>query len=133
VLGSNIDASVTSTWNSGAGFLPVGNANTPFTGTFDGLGHTISGLRINQPLSNGDGIGLFGTVALGASVRNTGVSGSITGDYYVGGLVGYNNGTITNSYATATVVSDNYGGGLVGYNKGTISSSYANGSVTGST
>src|SRR5690606_16245144 len=46
VLGANIDASATSTWNSGLGFAPIGdnssNANsTRFAGTFDGLGHTI--------------------------------------------------------------------------------------------
>ena len=51
-LGADIDASVTSTWG-GTGFTPVGL----FSGTFDGLGHTINGLYINRSASN---TGLFG-------------------------------------------------------------------------
>jgi filamentous hemagglutinin family protein len=49
-LGGNIDASATSNaslWST-AGFLPIGDATTPFTGSFDGLGHTITGLTINR-------------------------------------------------------------------------------------
>ena len=41
-LGSNIDASATSGWNSGAGFQPVGTQFAEFTEKFDGLGHTIT-------------------------------------------------------------------------------------------
>jgi hypothetical protein len=48
VLGSDIAASGTSTWNSNSGFSPIGDATTNFTGTFDGLGHTITGLTINR-------------------------------------------------------------------------------------
>ena len=47
-LGRDIDAGVTSGWNSGAGFSPIGGG-TSFTGNFDGQGHTISGLFINRP------------------------------------------------------------------------------------
>jgi hypothetical protein len=52
---------------------------------------------------------------------------------YVGGLVGFNNGEITNSYATGSVNGAAEVGGLVGYNNhnGTINSSYATGSVNG--
>ncbi|MFZ4702717.1 MAG: filamentous hemagglutinin N-terminal domain-containing protein, partial [Candidatus Methylumidiphilus sp.] len=63
-LGSDIDATPTATWNSGAGFNPIGsgtNSTTSFKGNFDGLGHVISGLTINRPSSN-DTVGLFGTV-----------------------------------------------------------------------
>jgi len=49
VLGADIDASSTAGWNSGQGFTPVGlNSGTPFTGKFDGFGHTISGLTISR-------------------------------------------------------------------------------------
>ena len=48
-LGSNLDASSTTSWNSGAGFAPIGSLANPFSGRFDGLGHTISALTINQP------------------------------------------------------------------------------------
>lgn len=43
VLGADIAAGGTSTWNTNAGFMPIGNDTTSFTGSFDGLGHTISG------------------------------------------------------------------------------------------
>ena len=47
-LGRDIDAGITSGWNSGAGFVPIGGG-TSFTGNLDGQGHTISGLFINRP------------------------------------------------------------------------------------
>jgi filamentous hemagglutinin family protein len=86
VLGTNIDATATSGWNSNAGFVPLGNSQIKFTGSFDGLGHTISALTINRPtISN---VGLFGYTE-SAVVKNIGlVGGNITGFYYVGGLVG---------------------------------------------
>jgi flagellin-like protein len=47
----DIDASETSSWNSGNGFEPIGNSNTdnPFTGEIDGNGYTISGLTVDTP------------------------------------------------------------------------------------
>jgi len=130
-LGANIDASVTSGWNTGAGFVPIGNDTTKFTGAFDGLGHTISGHTINRSYT--DYVGLFGYIGSGAAVNNVGLlGGSVKGvNNYVGGLVGYNDGTITNSYATGSVEGNDYVGGLVGANLGTVTNSYATGSVTG--
>ena len=61
-LGTDIDASATSGWNAGAGFLPVGI----FGGVFEGLGHTISNLTIDRPATNF--VGLFGQLS-GASAR----------------------------------------------------------------
>lgn len=57
-----------SQWNMGVGFLPVGSNDEPFTGTFDGQGHTIEGLYTNSPISD-QPVGLFG-VTNGASVEN---------------------------------------------------------------
>jgi hypothetical protein len=48
----------------------------------------------------------------------------------VGGLVGYNGGTISNCYSTSTVSGGSYVGGLVGLNFGTVSNSYSTSSVT---
>ncbi|MEW6641735.1 MAG: YDG domain-containing protein [Pseudomonadota bacterium] len=130
VLGSNIDASATSGWNSGAGFVPIGSPNTAFfTGVFDGLGHTISDLTINRNSL----VGLFG-YANGATFRNVGlVRDVVTGTDHTGGLVGYlSNGTISNSYANGTVGGSIYVGGLVGMSyQSTVSNSYATGSVSG--
>jgi len=128
-LGADIDATATSTWNSGAGFVPVGTLSTPFTGSFDGLGYTISNLTINQPTSNH--IGLFGGNA--GTISNVGLVGtSVTGNSNVGGLVGTNtSGSIINCYATGSVTGSSYVGGLVGYNGGGISNTYSTGTVSG--
>ena len=76
-LGRDIDAGITSTWNSGAGFLPIG-ANNSFTGNLDGQGHTISGLFINRP--SDQNVGLVGYLGPGATVSNVGVIGAtVTG------------------------------------------------------
>ena len=131
VLGSNIDASATSAWNSGAGFAPIGNNITAFKGVFDGLGHVISNLTINRRSTNY--VGLFGVTSSGSVIKNVGlVGGSVTGSSYVGGLVGTNSyGTVSNSYATGSVTGSSYVGGLVGANYRTVSNSYATGNVNG--
>ncbi len=132
-LGADIDATATTAWNNGSGFLPVGNGGTSFTGRFDGLGHTITGLSINSFLGD---IGLFGFTDANSTISNLGlVGGSVSGDSFVGELVGFNNGTISNSYATGSVngairIRQNIGG-LVGANGGTISNAYATGNISG--
>ena len=134
-LGTNIDASATSSLrDGGAGFVPIGNLATNFTGKFDGLNHTITALTINRPTT--DYGGMIGYAGSGSVVRNVGlVGGSVTGQNDVGGLVGFNSsGAITNSYSTGNVTSGNtyFGvsavGGLVGNNSfGTITNSYSTG------
>ncbi|MEI8267952.1 MAG: YDG domain-containing protein, partial [Betaproteobacteria bacterium] len=136
-LGANIDASASSGWNSGAGFLPVGDDpnsfNGSFKGRFDGLGHTITGLTINRPSTSY--VGVFGYTTEAADIRNVGlVGGSVSGSSYTGGLVGVSSGAISNSFATGTVTSSgSITGGLVAYQYGaTVSNSYATGSVSSS-
>ncbi len=129
-LGSNINASATSTWNSGAGFAPIGSSITAaFKGIFDGLGHTISNLTMNRPSTSP--VGLFG-VSYGL-VRNVGVSGSVIGSSYVGGLAGYNYGTVNNSYTAGSAQAPNGTvGGLVGRNEGNINNSFSMSNVSSS-
>ena len=132
-LGSNIDATATSSWNGGAGFAPIGNSIPYFTGSFNGLGHTISNLTINRP-STGD-VGLFAATNVGAVIQNVGlVGGSVSGGYATGGLVGFlYYSTVSKSYATGSVSGASTVGGLVGDNfSGVVSNSYAAGSVSGS-
>jgi filamentous hemagglutinin family protein len=129
-LVNNIDAKGTAKWNTGAGFKPLGNSNSKFTGTFDGLGHTVDSLVVNRPSSNF--IGLFG-YNNGGTIKNVGITNvSITGKNYTGGLAGRNQGNISNSYATG-VVSGNYAvGGLVGRaDVSSITNSYATVDVFG--
>ena len=132
VLGSNIDASSTSTWNSGAGFDPLGSDSAKFVGRLAGLGHRIDGISILR--GTRVFVGLLGYVGANGLVRDVGINGgSVTGSDATGGLVGGNDGTILRSYSTALVQGREFSGGLVGYNygTGTISESYATGDVSG--
>ena len=113
------------------GFEPIGDKTKPFTGTFDGKGKKIKNLKINR--SGDKYVGLFGVVGRGGVVKNIGLEDvDVKGEENVGGLVGYNNGMIENSYTTGNVAGGKYIGGLVGVNKGgTIKNSYATGDVAG--
>jgi filamentous hemagglutinin family protein len=143
-LGGNIDASATSSWNSGAGFLPIGTSSTPFNGIFNGLGHTISNLSINRPSTNY--VGLFGYGGASSVFENVGlVGGSVSGfagsysgggggpnpHYGAGALVGVSFGQVSNAYSTASVSGNAWVGGLVGISQGSINNSHATGTVTG--
>lgn len=135
-LAKNIDASATSGWNSGAGFTPIGVEVTPFAGQFDGQGYVISNLYINAPFSTsgeGGGVGFIGWNS--GSLTNIGLQNiNVSGNFYVGGLAGQNNGTITNSYSTGSVSGAQNIGGLVGQNyySGSIVNSYSSATVTSS-
>uniref|UniRef100_UPI00215A00BB YDG domain-containing protein n=1 Tax=Arcobacter sp. LA11 TaxID=1898176 RepID=UPI00215A00BB len=132
VLGANIDASETSTWDSEKGFDSIGDYNSRFTGNFDGLGHAINWLSINRPST--DYIGLFGYTSGSSLLKNVVViNATITAKNSVGGLVGSTfAGTISNSIFAGTVNGNDSVGGLVGSNQGTISNSYSTGTVSGS-
>ena len=103
-----------------------------FRGTYDGDGHTISGITVTRTgTSDADGyVGLFGYVHYNSStdygtVRNIVLANStFTGNYYVGGIVGYNlGGTIENCRVESTVIINaghngaRYHGGIVGKNE----------------
>ena len=118
---------------SGTSFTPIAESGS-FTGTFNGLGNTISNLTIQ---SSGDYlVGLFGEIGAGGVVENLGlVGGSVEGSNAagVGPLAGANfGGTIENDYATGTATGTGGTGGLVGVSDygGTIEDSYATGAVT---
>ena len=122
------------TLNSSEEWTPIGNSEeNAYTGTFNGDGHTISGLYINSSSDNYQG--LFGRVS--GTVQNLSVSGSVkvTGNGgRVGGVVGYNysGGNVTNCYNTGDVnVTGNDGrvGGVVGWNSGNVTNCYNTGGV----
>ena len=115
-LRNSIDATATSSWNNNDGFKQIGTEiNKAFTGKFDGLDYNIFGLTINR--SGEDNVGLFGVVN-GATINNvTLVGGSITGDSYVGGIVGNaigENTVISNATNSASVTGNSQVGGIVG-------------------
>jgi hypothetical protein len=110
-----------------------GFQGTAFTGTFDGSGHKITGFTINA--NGGYGVGLFGKINSGGSVKNLGLENFVvvSGFCYVGGLVGCNNGgSISNCYSTGAVSGNYEVGGLVGWSDSSISNCYSTGSVSGS-
>lgn len=135
---ADIDASSTSTW-AGGGFTPIGNTTTNFTGSYNGKGHTITGLYINRPDQY---VGMFG-FAGGAdpsisSICNLGlininITGSNSaGDASTGGLTGCNNGSLTCCFTSGHVnAADNYAGGLAGFNGGYITNCYSSCAISG--
>ncbi len=134
-LTNNVDASGTSTWSAGDGWKPVGiydalDSTKAFSGVLDGAGYRIINLLINRPTENI--VGLFGYSS--GTIQNIGVAGgTVSGNYHVGGLVGWQSGgTITNAYATNAISGSGYHvGGLVGEAAGAIANAYATGVVHG--
>jgi hypothetical protein len=114
-----------------AGFEPIGNGATPFTGTFNGNWKKITGIYINNPTTvTGEDVGLFGNVYLG-EIKNVGLENiNIIGFWKVGGLVGYcYQCNVSNSYSTGQVTGDRSAGGLVGNNAGNIFESFSNAKI----
>ena len=132
-----------------------------YTGTFDGQGHTISGLYFNHP--DASYVGLFGYIRANGKISNVGVSdsyfkfrmkgGGVCGkndkdgvlqncsnsstvigkNQYsrTGGVCGDNSGTVRDCKNTGSVSGENFVGGVCGINLGTIKSCYNTGSVHG--
>jgi hypothetical protein len=119
-LVNDIDLTV-APYNSDAGWEPIGTymegedpTNQPFSGSFDGGSHAISGLFIDRPTPHG--IGLFGMTA-GATIQDLQlVDVNVTGELHIGALVGYagTGTTISAVSSTGSVVADTRAGGLVG-------------------
>lgn len=136
------DITLTGTWS------PIGNNDAPFTGTFDGKGHTIKGLTYTE---NGNWVGLFGAVTGavknvciveanifgnehvgilagrvcdGGTVENVFTSGYLCGRDHAGGIVGdagEGSATVKNCLSTAYVYARDYqAGGIAGWTKGTV-------------
>ena len=119
-------------WNDGAGWQPIGDDHlNTFNTAFDGNGYTIANLYINQ--SDIDIMGLFGVANPDSDIRNIGLTSvNVSGNYYVGGLVGVNYGTIDNANTAGAVSGVRHNvGGLVGRNGGSIANSYAAAEVSG--
>jgi hypothetical protein len=121
-----------SAYAAGTGWQPIGNNPNYFTGTFDGNGKKITGLKINRPSENY--IGLFGATS-GATIKDLGIDDcDVTGRDNVGGLVGRNyKSSISNCYTMGNVTGNGEVGGLVGNNSvnSSISNCYATGNITG--
>lgn len=95
-----------------AGWAPISSSASPFTGTFDGNGFTISGLYINRTTAYN---GLFG-YANGATVKNLNIICDITGANYTAAICGYGYScTISDCNVEGEIHGKNYSGGFSGY------------------
>ncbi len=137
-LAKNYDASADGTYTS--------SPKVGWDGVFEGLGHVISHFSIHASTGKMN-IGLFSWIGNGGQVENVGLTGVfIRGGFRssVGALAGWNDGSITNTFAKGHIQAgkESYVGGLVGLNRinvnqgsyddiGTIESSYTAGKVTG--
>ena len=122
-------------------WTPIGSNEQPFTGTFDGQGHTVSGIYVN---SSNNCQGFFGATN-GATIINLHTAqGYIRGNGSVGGIVGNAEGgsieDCTNGCTIASTGSSN--GGIVGYGRGVqitgctnngplVAGQYQNGGIAG--
>ena len=112
---------------------PIGARWSPYTGTFDGQGYTISGLYFNNPHSSY--VGLFGCIGANGKISNVGVLDS----YFQfcalgGGVCGMNkNGELQNCSNSSTVIcyKQDGTGGVCGKNYGTVRDCKNTGSVRG--
>ena len=100
-------------------WTPIGRGSeTAFAGTFDGAGHTISGLYVN---SSEQYVGLFGRTAVGSTVKNLRLensyfNSSVTGYALMGSIAGKGDGTFDTIYSNAIVTcSGQTCGGIVGW------------------
>jgi hypothetical protein len=105
-----------------------------FSGVFDGQGYKISNLKYAASSDMND-VGLFRNVLLEGQLSNIILQNADVntpqGGKYVGALVGWNRGAISNCGASGRIAGANNVGGLVGINEGTIGLSYSNGTVIG--
>ncbi|WP_302525557.1 hypothetical protein [Phocaeicola barnesiae] len=122
-------------------WTPIGSNTNPFTGTFDGQGHTVSGIYVN---SGNNCQGLFGATN-GATIINLHTAqGYIRGNGSVGGIVGNaEGGSIEDCTNGCTIASTgNSNGGIVGYGMGVqitgctnngplVAGQYQNGGIAG--
>ncbi|WP_349911766.1 fimbrillin family protein [Alistipes shahii] len=128
VNGGKTDINITLDKNidlTGKDWTPIGTSfKNSYTGTFDGGGHTITGLTVT---TNDKYAGLFGYIGNAGTVKNVVMEGvlitSNNGSSQTGGVAGFSRGTIENCSVSGSVSGTVYVGGVVGAQWG--------GSITG--
>ena len=114
-------------------WTPIGNTRKiEYTGTFDGKGYTISGLYFNNP--NSSYVGLFGCIGANSKISNVGVLDSYFRFRLCGaGVCGLNNNGELLNCSNSSIVIGNMEegiGGVCGFNKGTIENCFNEGTVS---
>ncbi len=134
ILTADIDLNV-SPYKDGTGWEPIGDNINPFSGGFDGNGHTINKLFIDN--STQDFQGLFGTVSGKNEFKDLSLdSVNVTGRYQVAGLIGDARGAnVSNVHISGAVTGVQYTGFFFGRSfssTSVIDSSSSSGSVISS-
>ena len=162
VNGGKSDINITLTADidlTGKDWTPIGtNYDNSYKGTFDGGGHTITGLTVTTydkyaglfgwlnsagtvknvvmegvQITNNHSSGFAGGVVGNSwgTIENCSVSGSVNGEVYVGGVVGkQTSGSMTGCSSSATVKGTVNVGGVAGESWGSMTACYATGNVT---
>ena len=162
VNGGKSDINITLDKNidlTGKDWTPIGtNYDNSYKGTFDGGGHTITGLTVTTydkyaglfgwlnsagtvknvvmegvQITNNHSSGFAGGVVGNSwgTIENCSVSGSVNGEVYVGGVVGkQTSGSMTGCSSSATVKGTVNVGGVAGESWGSMTACYATGNVT---
>ena len=158
---TGIDITLTGNITLTGDWTPIGTSiSNAYKGTFDGGGHTITGLTVT---TSDQYVGLFGYIGSGGTVKdvtleevkiesdnemsavggvvgysygnieNCSVSGSVSSNSTAGGVVGAQlSGSITGCSSSATVKGVTYAGGIAGYTNGggSLTGCYATGSIS---
>ena len=138
VNGGKTDINITLDKNidlTGKGWTPIGtDYDNSYKGTFDGGGHTITGLTFT---TNDEYAGLFGYLNRAGTVKNVVMEGvQITSNQIyggsIGGVVGSSWGTIENCSVSGSISGTVYVGGVAGQtnSSATLTACYATGNVT---
>ncbi|QWB99410.1 InlB B-repeat-containing protein [Mycoplasmatota bacterium] len=112
----------------GTDFVPIGTQAIPFKGHFDGNYATF-----NIELTGTNYLGLFGHLSSESTIKRLGVTGSVTGQDYLGSIAGYSQAKISEVYSKAIVSGQTYVGGLIGYQTSSLDYAYHTNDVTGTT
>jgi hypothetical protein len=133
VLMNDIDMSTVCSATIG-NWTPIGNNNNNFRGYFDGRGFTVKNLYFNDETANY--VGLFGYISNPSLVRNVTVTGTLTGNDCVAGIVGRTMGStsgdpsIINCVNYATVSAGRYAAGILGFGSANVYSSANHGDMS---
>lgn len=116
---------------TGKEWTPIGMSR-PYTGTFNGQGHTITGLNISSP---SEAVALFHNIGGGGKVMNLQLKDvTYNGSTAMGGIAHGNSGTITACSVTGTLTTASNTaavGGIAASNLGNITACWFNGTITG--
>ncbi|MBO7120163.1 MAG: SusF/SusE family outer membrane protein [Bacteroidaceae bacterium] len=122
-VNAELTADITMASENQYGYTPIGSTDHPYTGHFNGQGHSVT-LNINNPGYNYQG--LFGVITDGVLIEKVIVKGTVIGNDYVGGIAGGTNGGSSNAQKTdiwycgneATITAKGANGaGIIGVNQ----------------